>query len=297
MSQEQPWTIKRLLEWTTDFLKSKGSSSPQLDAGLLLGYALGTSRIQLYTRYDEVVDEAARTKFRELVKHRSQGVPVAYLMGVGQFYSLDFKVNSDVLIPRPETEHLVVETLDRARLYPARQTVRLLDLGTGSGIIAITLATQLPSLEAVATDISLAALAVAQQNAETHKVTERITFVEGNLFAPIDQLPEDQRRFDFVVSNPPYIAEEERSMMDDDVLKHEPHQALFAADQGTAILRQILDQAAAYLEPQGWLLLELSPMIAQRVKAHAEGTGHYESISLVKDLARHDRVLVARKKL
>lgn len=143
----------------------------------------------------------------------------------------------------------------------------------------------------LATDISEKALAVAQQNAEKHGVAERIEFAQGDLFAAVPA----GETFDIIVSNPPYVAQSERSMMDAQVIDHEPHVALFAEEEGTAILKQILEQAAAYLKSGGWVLLEFSPMIAARVAKIAEATGHYEQVSIGKDLAKIDRYLVARK--
>lgn len=291
MSTAETWTIGRLLNWTTEFLESKGSDEARLDAQLLLCHALDCQRIQLYTRFEEVVDDERRARFRELVKQRAQGIPVAYLLGTREFYSMEYQVTPDVLIPRPETEHLVIETLDLLKSKPKDADLTLLDVGTGSGIIAVTVAKHLAHLTCVATDISEKALAVAQANAEKHQVTQRIEFFQGDLFAAV---PEG-RSFDVIASNPPYIAQSEKSLMDRQVLEHEPHLALFAEEEGTAVLRRILEQAADYLKPDGWLLLELSPMIASRVEQLAHETGRYQKIRLGKDLAKHDRYLVAQR--
>ena len=291
MSTAEPWTIGRLLNWTTEYLESKGSDEARLEAQLLLCHALDCQKIQLYTRFEETIDDQKRTKFRELVKQRASGIPVAYLLGTREFYSMEFAVTPDVLIPRPETEHLVIETLDRLKSRAGEEGVRVLELGTGSGIIAVTVAKHAKQVTVLATDISDKALAVAAQNAEKHRVAERIEFAQGDLFAAVP----DGETFDILVSNPPYVAQAERSMMDPQVIAHEPHVALFAEEDGTAVLRQILEQGADYLKPGGWLLLEFSPMIAARVAKIAEATGHYQQISIGKDLAKHDRYLVAQK--
>ncbi|MEW4454351.1 peptide chain release factor N(5)-glutamine methyltransferase [Bremerella sp. JC817] len=290
MSTAEPWTIGRLLNWTTDYLTSKGSEEARLEAQLLLCHALNCQKIQLYTRFEETVDEDNRAKFRELVKQRAAGIPVAYLLGDSEFYSMAFEVTPDVLIPRPETEHLVIETLDRIK-GRSGESLRLLELGTGSGIIAVSIAKHAPRVTCLATDISGKALVVAQRNATKHKVDDRIEFAEGDLFAAVP----DGEKFDFIVSNPPYVAESERAMMDAQVIAHEPHLALFAPEEGAAVLRRILEEGADYLKTGGWMLLEFSPMIAQRVAKIAEETGNYEQISIGKDLARHDRYLVARR--
>ncbi|RCS41403.1 peptide chain release factor N(5)-glutamine methyltransferase [Bremerella cremea] len=291
MSTAEPWTIGRLLNWTTEYLESKGSDEARLESQLLLCHAIGCQKIQLYTRFEETVDDDKRTKFRELVKQRAAGTPVAYLLGTREFYSMEFAVTPDVLIPRPETEHLVIEALDRLKARGSEGTLRLLELGTGSGIIAVTVAKHAKNVTCLATDISAKALQVAQKNAEKHGVSERIEFALGDLFEAVPQ----GETFDIIVSNPPYVAESERAMMDPQVIAHEPHVALFAAEDGTAILRRILEKGADHLKPGGWLLLEFSPMIATRVAKIAEQLGSYQQISIGKDLARHDRYLVAQK--
>ncbi|MBA2116928.1 peptide chain release factor N(5)-glutamine methyltransferase [Bremerella alba] len=291
MSTAEPWTIGRLLNWTTEYLESKGSEEARLEAQLMLGHSLGCPKIQLYARFEEVVDEEKRAKFRELVKQRATGKPVAYVLGTSEFYSMEFLVTPDVLIPRPETEHLVIETLDLLKGRSKDETVCILDIGTGSGIIAVTIAKQISKASVLATDISEKALAVAKQNAEKHGVNERIEFATGDLFAAVP----DGALFDVIVSNPPYIAQSERPLMDAHVIAHEPHDALFAEEEGTAILRRILEEATDYLKPGGWLLMEFSPMVAKRVTKIAEATGFYERISIGKDLAKLDRYLIAKK--
>lgn len=291
MSTAEPWTIGRLLNWTTEYLESKGSDEARLEAQLLLCHALDCQKIQLYTRFEETVDDDKRSKFRELVKQRAAGIPVAYLLGTREFYSMEFAITSDVLIPRPETEHLVIETLDRLKARSGEEGLRFLELGTGSGIIAVTVAKHAKQVTGLATDISEKALEVARGNAEKHGVAERIEFTSGDLF---DAVPVGEK-FDIIVSNPPYVADSEKSMMDPQVIAHEPHVALFADEEGTAVLRRILEQAVDYLKPGGWVLLEFSPMIASRVAKFAEQLGHYQQISIGKDLAKHDRYLVAQK--
>src|SRR4029079_17971183 len=200
-TSDQPWTIGRLLSWTVDYLGKHGAENPRLDAEVLLAEARGCRRIDLYAAYGEVASEETRTAFRELVRRRAEGTPVAYLVGRREFYSLDFEVNSDVLIPRPETELLVVALLDRVKKQgaggwglgtgdPASAPVsspqspvplQIADVGTGSGILAICAAKYVPNSRVTAIDISPAALAVARRNAERHGVADRITFVAGNI--------------------------------------------------------------------------------------------------------------------
>jgi release factor glutamine methyltransferase len=199
MNQPSPWTIGRLLQWTTDYLKQHGSPSPRLDAELLLAEALHRPRIELYTGYDEEPGDEVRSAYRALVRRRAAGEPVAYLLGRREFYSLSFRVTRDVLIPRPETEFVVIALLDAIKASPANDHPwRIADVGTGSGILAVCAAIHVPAARISATDISSSALEVARQNARAHDVANRIDWFEGDLLTP---LPEDMP-FDFIVSNP-----------------------------------------------------------------------------------------------
>src|SRR5262245_51925937 len=170
----ESWTVLRLLTWTTDYLKSHGSESPRLDAEVLLAHARGCERIMLYAAFDEVVSEDIRTRFRESVKKRAEGTPVAYLVGKREFYSLSFLVTPDVLIPRPETEFVVVAALDA--LKAANSEMYVADVGTGSGCIAVSIAKHAPQSRVTAIDISPAALNIAEENAAAHRVADRIEF-------------------------------------------------------------------------------------------------------------------------
>ncbi|EAQ79833.1 peptide chain release factor N(5)-glutamine methyltransferase [Blastopirellula marina] len=292
MSAEEPWTVGRLLKWTTDYLQQQQADSPRLDAELLLAQALGCKRIELYTRFDEVVAEEPRGKFRQLVKQRAAGMPVAYLLGRREFYSRDFRVTPDVLIPRPETEHLVIAALDRLRETAKTETARICDVGAGSGCIAITLAKDLPKLQVTAIDISAAALQVAQQNAEEHGVAEQIKFVKSDL---LTALPENAV-FDLIVSNPPYIGLVEKPSLPKDVLQYEPHVALFSGEDGLDAIRELVRQAPSHLKPGGWLLIEFGPVVAEAAVAIVTASDQFEAPTVEKDLAKLPRVLIARRK-
>src|SRR5262245_40112198 len=176
---DAPWTIGRLLTWTTDFLRDKGAENPRLDAEVLLAHSRGCKRIELYTAFEDVAPDALRERFRALVKERAAGKPVAYLVGQREFFSLPFEVTPDVLIPRPETELIVVRALDLAKELAAagRRDLAIADVGTGSGILAVTLAKRLPTSRVTAVDVSPAAIAVAQRNAARHGVADRIEWV------------------------------------------------------------------------------------------------------------------------
>ncbi|MFZ5829507.1 MAG: N5-glutamine methyltransferase family protein, partial [Planctomycetota bacterium] len=183
MPSTEVWTVGRLLQWTADYLKGHGSDSPRLDAEVLLAHALGWQRIQLYTAFDQAPAEGPRTAFRELVKRRAEGTPVAYLVGHREFFSLRFRVSPAVLIPRPETELVVVTLLDLAKGRAGG--LKLADVGTGSGILAVAIAKHLPGCRVTAVDSSPAALDIARANAADHGVAERIEFLESDLLAAV----------------------------------------------------------------------------------------------------------------
>lgn len=297
MPPTDPWTVGRLLQWTTDYLKSHGSESARLDAEVLLAEALGRPRIELYTTFDEVPGDEARTAFRESVRRRAEGTPVAYLVGRREFYSMSFRVTPDVLIPRPETELLVVAALDLAKALreapgaDAKRELAIADVGTGSGIIAVCLAKHLPGCHVTAIDISAAALAVAKQNAERHGVADRIEFVESDLLAGVPS----GTRFDFILSNPPYVTSAEMDRLAVDVRKFEPRLALEAGPKGTEVIERLVAQSAERLLSGSQLLMEISPTIHDAVRAIVESDSRFEVGPTIKDLARLPRVVQAKK--
>lgn len=287
---EEPWTIGRLLQWTIDYLGKHGADSPRLDAEVLLATARGCQRIDLYAAYGEEASDALRATFRDFVSRRAQGMPVAYIVGHKEFYSLDFEVTPDVLIPRPETESLVVALLDHAKGQGgADKPFAIADVGTGSGILAVCAAKYLPQAHVTAIDLSPAALSVARRNAERHKVADRITFIESNLFAAVST----DEQFDFIVSNPPYISTAEMAELPVDVKDFEPHLALEAGPAGTDVITPLIAQAATRLNPGGKLLIEISPMIARAVQELVRASGNFELAPTLRDPAGHDRVIQA----
>jgi release factor glutamine methyltransferase len=293
MSQNETWTIGRLLTWTTDYLKQHGSDSPRLDAEVLLAESHGCKRIELYTKFEEVAADATRTKFRELVKQRADGKPVAYLVGRREFYSLSFRVTPEVLIPRPETESLVLRLIDLFKQGTiAAESPRIADIGTGSGIIAICAAKHLTNAKMLAVDASSAALAVAAENATAHGVAERIEFLESDLFAAVPS----QRRFHVVASNPPYISEGEFVTLSPTVKDFEPRLALVAGPRGSEVIERLVPQAAERLETGGWLLMEVSPMIELAVRDIVSQHGEFELAPTIKDVAGLPRIVQAKKK-
>jgi release factor glutamine methyltransferase len=299
----ETWTVLRLLTWTTEYLKSHHSESPRLDAEVLLAHSRGCERIMLYAAFDEVVAEDVRAKFRALVKRRAEGTPVAYLVGKREFFSLPFHVTPDVLIPRPETEFVVVEAVDALKQkrpgvgssglgdQKSESPPLVCDVGTGSGAIAVAIARHAPEARVVAVDLSPAALDVARQNAAGLGAADRITFLQSDLLAGVPA----EMRFDVVVSNPPYIGEHEAETLSSSVRDYEPRQALIAGPTGTEVIERLIPQAAERLVPGGWLIMEISPMIAERVVKLLAANGRFEPATITKDLAGLARVAKVRR--
>lgn len=292
--QAEPWTVLRLLKWTTEYFQKRGADSPRLDAEVLLAEARGCSRIELYTAFDAEPSAEVREAFREMVRRRGEGTPVAYLVGHKEFYSIELRVSEATLIPRPETEHLVIEALDQAkqlRLAEPDRPLRLLDVGTGSGAIAIAIAANLPNSHVTAVDISPAALEIAKYNVERHQLEGQIELLESDLCAALDQT----QPFDIICSNPPYVSEAEYAELHPWVRDFEPQQALVAGPQGTEIIERLLDEAHPLLVPGGCCLIELSPMIAAAAAELVTAHGGYEPASFIKDLAGHRRILSTKR--
>jgi release factor glutamine methyltransferase len=287
VSTEQTWTVGRLLEWTTNYLRQKGSESPRLDSEVLLAHALDCKRIDLYARHGDEAPEQGRQRFRELVRQRIEGSPVAYLVGRKEFFSLEFSVNRSVLIPRPDTESIVDECLRLAKpmIEPA-----ILDVGTGSGCIAVAVAKHHKTARVAAVDVSAEALAVASSNADKHGVAERVRFVQGDLFGPIPAA----ERFDFILSNPPYIPHDDIAKLATGVRDYEPHLALDGGDDGFAVFERLIAEAPARLKPGGWVLIEIGSPQEGPARERISRYEGYELEKTVYDGSGHPRVLMAR---
>jgi release factor glutamine methyltransferase len=284
----QVWTIGSLLNWTEKFFAQKGVESPRLDAQVLLAHVMGCKRIDLYARSTDEAPETERVRFRELVRRRVDGCPVAYLVGTKEFYLLPFEVTPAVLIPRPATEALVLAALERLRPLAAP---RVLDVGTGTGCIAISIAKQNAAATVVATDVSTDALAVARRNAERHGVARRVAFVESDLFAGLT--PEST--FDLILSNPPYVRTGELAGLAADVREHEPRQALDGGPDGFSVIDRLLADAPAHLSSGGWLLAEIGADQGDGMLTRLRETAGLADVQIVPDRDGHARVAVARR--
>ncbi|MCL2742428.1 MAG: peptide chain release factor N(5)-glutamine methyltransferase [Planctomycetaceae bacterium] len=296
MSQQEVWTVKRLLEWTTLRFTKQSIDSAQLEASLLLAAAMGIKRIELYMKYDSIPAEAVLTKFREFVKRRLADEPVAYILGSREFFSLSFEINKNVLIPRPETEDLVIKTLDILKTLPENTRPRLCDAGTGSGAIAVAaaknwskhLAAPTDENKIIAVDIDENALSLAKTNAEKNGVADRIEFIQSDL------LENTEGTFDIIVSNPPYISQSEYDALPPLVKNYEPQLALLAGNKGTEVIEKIAAQAAEKLNSGGTLLLEISPFIADFVRKLL--LPNWNEVEILKDSFKRDRIAVAVKR-
>jgi release factor glutamine methyltransferase len=280
------WTIRELLAWTTTYLGQKGVESPRLEAQILLAHVLKCPRIELVARSDEEPLAMHRTTFRELVKRRVDGWPVAYLTGAKEFFLLPFQVSPAVLIPRPDTETLVLETLNRLK---GTASPLILELGTGSGCVAVALAANHKTSRVVAVDASPDAAELARRNAMINGVADRVTVLIGDLFDPV---PEGTL-FDAIVSNPPYVAQGEYANLAPEIRDHEPRLALDGGPDGLAFYRRIASRAEAYLKPGGAVLLEIGETQAESVTELFSRRPGWAVKPVVKDAGGRPRVIVA----
>jgi len=279
------WTIRALMEWTEKHFLQRGIESPRLEAQLLLAHALGCKKTELYTRWNEPIIEEKRTRFRELIKRRLDGCPVQYLLGEREFFLLMLDVTPAVLIPRPETEVLVTEALALLKALP---TARVLDIGTGSGAIALALAHRAKAALVTAIDISADALEVAKRNAVKHGLAERVRFLQGDLLAPVAG-----ESFEIIVSNPPYVTSAEFAALPPHVRDFEPRLALEAGPDGFAIYDRLIPSAALQLVPGGTLLLEIGSTQEEGVRERLVAAG-LEVGATIRD-GRHPRVMSGRR--
>ena len=286
----EQWTLKRLLDWTKDYFEKVGSDSSRLDAEVLLAEALQCQRIELYTRFEEVPPAETLTEYRAWVKRRGAGEPVAYIVGHKEFYSINFDVTPSVLIPRPETEHIVVAAIEAAKSIDD-SPIRIIDVGTGSACVAIALAKHIESSVIAATDVSTDALEVARANAAKHDVADRVRFFTGDL---LEALPAGSKPVHLIVSNPPYIGREEINTVEETVLKYEPEMALFGGEQGTEIIQRLVDQSVDMLLPGGQLIFENSPAVFVQCLEIVEKSP-LTLVETIKDFAGLRRVIVAEK--
>jgi release factor glutamine methyltransferase len=274
--------------WSADYLKTHGVPSARLDAEYLLAHVLGLGRLEMYLQHERPLTARELDDFRPLLKRRAKREPLQYVLGRQPFRTLDLEVGPGVLIPRPETERLVEEVLTRVRTR-GRDDLIGLDVGTGSGAIALSLLAEGPFERFVASDVSPAALLIAARNREALGMGARLELRAGGWFEPVRA----GERFDAIVANPPYVAEGERPGLAPEVVDWEPAEALFGGSDGLAVIREIVRGACAVLAPEGLLALEVGAGQASVVAALIEASGDYRDVEIRRDLAGKERVVMA----
>jgi release factor glutamine methyltransferase len=285
---EEKWTVLKVLQWTTEYFHQKGIEQPRTNAEVLLSHVLGMERIHLYLNFDRPLTPGELASFRGLIRRRAAREPTQYIIGKQEFWSLEFEVTPSVLIPRPETELLVEKAIG---LVEAKSK-SVLDLGTGSGAIAIALAHSCPALWIVAADSSLAALLVARRNASRHAVDAHVTFVATDLFKGFSSIG---KPFDLIVSNPPYIADNDYPLLAPEIAKYEPTTALLAGVDGLVVIRRIIEEAPAYLKAGGSLLVEIGAGQAEILRAELTQNPLIDQFEFTQDYSGVMRVLHIRK--
>ncbi len=296
MSRAPEWTILKLLQWATPYFKSRDIDSPRATAEILLAHVLSVARIDLYLRYDQPVSSDELSKFKVLIKRRISREPVAYIVGVKEFWSMDFAVTKDVLIPRPETEHLVEAALDLLPEHSGSELPsepkRILELGTGSGAIILALAAARPNNFFFASDRSVKAVLLAKQNAKRHGLAKDINFFGADWLAT---LKEGTVQFDMIISNPPYVPSADLYRLQPEIYKFEPITALDGDTDGLGSLRHIIRHAHFHLNRRGHLLLEIGHDQKDDVRNIIDSCRHYDQVVFTKDYSGHDRVVQMRK--
>lgn len=283
---QKNWAIQGILNVATEFLRDKGIESPRLCAEVLLSHQLKKNRIELYLEYDQPLNPLEIAGYRSLIKRRLEREPLQYIIGHQEFWSLDFLVSPSVLIPRPETELLIEEALklSERNFFSDNCYLKILDLGTGSGVIAISLAKEIQNATLVASDISFEALALAKDNARHHNLNSRIAFCQGDLWQPFSHT---SFSFDMIISNPPYIPSEAFKTLPPEVRNYEPRIALDGHENGMYFIERIIKESEMYLKPGGWLLIEMDPDQTERA---------LHCIDLIQSFGYKERRMDYRKK-
>ncbi|PCJ61347.1 MAG: protein-(glutamine-N5) methyltransferase, release factor-specific [Planctomycetota bacterium] len=275
------WNTMEILDWATNYFKKKNIDTPRLDAQLLLSHCLKISKMELYAYFDRPISVEERTHFKELIKRRIKREPVAYILGTKGFWKYDFKVNKHVLIPRPDSEVLIEKSIDWIK-DKKESTLSVIDIGTGSGCLAISLKKELPDIQMVAVDISKEALEIAKENATSLEC--EIEFIESNLLSKIKP-----QLFDLIISNPPYISSNEYQMLQEEITQYEPILALVSENNGLEHYEKILKSSKQYLKDDGLLLIEIGDHRKNDLLALAKN--HFIHTNIGLDLSGNERVL------
>ncbi|MEE8553972.1 MAG: peptide chain release factor N(5)-glutamine methyltransferase [Desulfobacterales bacterium] len=296
-SIDPEWTILKLLTWSTSYFKSHDIDSPRATAEILLAHILKLKRIDLYLRHDQPLISDELLQFKAFIKRRIKREPVAYIVGVKEFWSMDFAVTEDVLIPRPETECLVETSLsllpEDSNSDPNNPPMRILELGTGSGAVILALASMETKHLFFASDLSIKAVLLAKQNAKHHGLDKTVNFFCADWFTPLKAV---RHQFDMIISNPPYIPTHVVSQLQPEIYKYEPISALDGNEDGLRCFRHIINNAHVYLNRQGSLVLEIGHDQKNEAQKIAEKCGNYKNIVFTKDYSGYHRVVQMQKK-
>ncbi len=288
MSNENTWTVKKLLDWSANYLNEKGFDDSRLNAELLICHTLNyKNRIDLYLHHDKPLREAELKSFKTLFKRRLNREPLQYIIGEAEFMGLKFKVDKRVLIPRPETEMLVEAVIETSKNYPKR--LDILDIGVGSGNIAVSLAKFIPVANVTGIDASRPAIEVAKTNVEANGVSDRIDLKQLNVFDDVSGLA----KYDVIVSNPPYISRNEFLGIQEEIRMYEPHSATTDDSDGLTYHRRIADVARSIFKENGWLFLEIAYNQSAEVTKICSELGYFK-IETIRDYGDNDRVIKAR---
>ncbi len=290
----ETWTSLKLIQWTADYFEKMGIPNPRLDAELLLAHVLKAKRIDLYTQFEKTVLEKHLVPFKELLQRRAKREPLQYILGETEFWGCKIEVTPDVLIPRPETELLVEWALKEGQARgPAPTDPNILDIGTGTGCIAIALATHIPTARVIATDHSKPALEVAQRNIASHHLADRVALLPSDL-APWKSFEAEGQKFDLIISNPPYIRTDQLELLQPEVRDFEPRVALNGGKDGLDFYRRITQDAPRFLKPDGRLLLEIGEDQGEAVMCLMTQVGLV--VECRKDWSDHDRVVIGKNR-
>lgn len=286
-------TISGLVNWASNILREHGIDSPRLDAEVILAYLMGCRRMDLYTHPAKDISESVAVSYGKAIQRRAQRVPLQYITNHVEFMSLDFYVDERVLIPRPETELLVEAVTKKSQILSKEREIVIVDIGVGSGNIAITLATKISNARIFAVDISPDALIVAKINAERHHVLDKITFLCGDIFKPLEGYGIESK-IHFIVSNPPYVAIDEFENLQEEVRNYEPYGALVSGQNGLQMFKHIIAGANMWLKPGGFTVFEVGEKQIQKVAHLLEDAGCFKKIEFIEDYQHIYRIIVAQ---
>jgi release factor glutamine methyltransferase len=288
------WTVRELMKSAIEFLAEKGFDEARLNSELLLAHALHMERIQIYTSFDKPLDDREVAEFRSLFERRLKHEPLQYITGSTSFMGLQFGVNPSVLIPRPETETLIEEAVAACRKFPAEKRIEILDIGTGSGNIAVAVVKFVKNAHVTTVDISEPALECARENARFHHVDDRIDFFQMDILQPIDIIK--TKKYDFLLSNPPYVAQRDWEALQPEIVKYEPQNAVTDHADGLTFYKRIAGIASELLTEEGVVMVEVGYGQAGSVENIFAESG-FKGISIVKDMQNVPRVLCGQKRI